>query len=895
MDRPQWLDTTVSKSKKALEAELKLRKIRSSFARKADTIQYIQKLAWAWEMPWRPEQAAVIHSFFEPNISEVIVQAIFGGGKTTMMLAIVSMIVLHNPELVSNIFICAFNLGIKNEIKKKLKSVGKINVSTFDSLIWKCCEQLAYPDLKLLNFETKRRFVRENLEHLQPKSEIQYVFVDETQDLEKQCYPILKVLYPNAKFMFVGDVFQSIQKEPRESMMWFLLNRVSTRSQKVFKMMDTPRVPVPILDEIKEALVQYYPEFQSTILQWKSSSTFQKPTKVTWVSFQNYQAVNAKILEKLSEVAHQDTMILTFSSAITVRGSLGDIARFRKFLTNNGILLNPNHKRMLDDRLFLTTANSSKGLERKHVYCILTFPLELAFANFSNDLVMNLITVALSRCKEDITFFVPNYTDRFSKVLDCFSNCPKPSEKPIEKPNKQKRQVNSQKECHSFDYDPKDMLEMLQKEHSVTEILRQGILKYETRQLILRYIRQHQSWDIPTSSVETIRTEEDCALTGLIFESLLLSLWTGKFQYSNFAAIQHHSVFSHHVEKIKKCEKMYHHYIKTHPITSESVRFKGSFLYAQLQLFAHQKIWIHADTKKNTLLYQRWKTIMPALKGIVIPNGIPIKTQVNSSMPLLKGIMDAARIPKSEEKESMDIFEIKASRASDWKESTLLQATLYGIMNGKAFFNTFLINVFSKQAKLYKVYLKKDLMWLRSQIVQDMINWNLNCYLAKNVTHFQKNPNENQIIIKASDSLFVEGIYNTLEKKWDEFTIGEFIGITKTRLVTLVERCSTNLESQEVPEPVPLLDQLRQTLEKYKKVYHVRTIYGGHFLCQHLDYYNYDITPLFSPKQDWNDFVEKTFLGKELESIKLDWTCSSHCLALTICSLVTSSEYLLVE
>jgi len=134
-----------------------------------------------------------------------------------------------------------------------------------------------------------------------------------------------------------------------------------------------------------------------------------------------------------------------------------------------------------------------------------------------------------------------------------------------------------------------------------------------------------------------------------------------------------------------------------------------------------------------------------------------------------------------------------------------------------------------------------------------------------------------------------------LEKKWDEFTIGEFIGITKTRLVTLVERCSTNLESQEVPEPVPLLDQLRQTLEKYKKVYHVKTIYGGHFLCQHLDYYNYDITPLFSPKQDWNDFVEKTFLGKELESIKLDWTCSSHCLALTICSLVTSSEYLLVE
>ena len=897
MQKPAWLNTD-SKTKKTLEGELKLRKIRSSFARKDDTIKFIQNLAWAWNLPWRTEQASVIQSFFEPHFSEIIVQAIFGGGKTTMMLAIISMLVLNNTDIANNIFVCAFNLGIKNEIKKKLKNVGKIHVSTFDSLIWKCCEQLQYVDLKLLNFETKRRFVRENLDKLVPYNDVQFVFVDETQDLEKQCYPIFKKLFPNAKFMFVGDVFQSIQKEPRESLMWYLLNRVSTRSQKVFKMMDTPRVPLSILEEIKEALVQYYPEFQSTIEQWKSSSTFKSPTKVTWVSFSNYQFVNTQILKKLTEVPHNDTMILTFSSAITVRGSLGDIARFRKFITNNGIDINPNHKRMLDDRLFLTTANSSKVLERKHVLCILTFPLELAFANFSNDLVMNLITVALSRCKQDITFYVPNYTDRFSKVLDCFSKCPRPTEKPILKladpKQKQKRKANPLKECHSFDYNPKDMMEMLQKEHSVTEILRQSILRYETRQLLLRYIRQHQSWDLPVSSVETIRTEEECALTGLIFESLILSLWTGRFQFSNFGAIQHHSVFSNHIENIQKREKSYHQFIKKYPrINNESIRFHGSFLYAQLHLYAHQKIWIEANSTRNAILYKRWKTILPSLQGVVVPNSNQIKVQVNASMPLLKGIMDASRVPKAEEKDSMDIFEIKASRASDWKEKTLLQATLYGIMNGKAFFNTYLINVFSKQAKLYKVYLKKDLMWLRSQITQDIINWNLNCYLAKNVTHSQKEPKPGQIVINSSESLFVEGTYDRLEKKWIEFTICEFMGITKTRLVTLMEKEMTNLEGDE--KPIPLLEQLETVLEKYRKIYNIKTVYGGFFACQQLDITKYNIIPLFSQEMEWQDFVEKMFLGKKEEEIKLDWTCSSHCLALTICSLVTSTEYLLLD
>ena len=125
-------------------------------------------------------------------------------------------------------------------------------------------------------------------------------------------------------------------------------------------------------------------------------------------------------------------MILTFSSAITVRGSLGDVSRVRRFFVENEIPVNANHKLMKDEAVFISTVNSSKGLERKHVFCLLTFPLELAFANFSSDILMNLLTVGLSRCKESIHFCIPSYMDRFSPILKNFKNCPKPTVRKVQ-------------------------------------------------------------------------------------------------------------------------------------------------------------------------------------------------------------------------------------------------------------------------------------------------------------------------------------------------------------------------------------------------------------------------------------------------------------------------------
>ena len=49
------------------------------------------------------------------------------------------------------------------------------------------------------------------------------LFLDECQDLEIQALGVFQTFFPKAKFIFVGDVLQSIQKEPRESLLWQLM------------------------------------------------------------------------------------------------------------------------------------------------------------------------------------------------------------------------------------------------------------------------------------------------------------------------------------------------------------------------------------------------------------------------------------------------------------------------------------------------------------------------------------------------------------------------------------------------------------------------------------------------------------------------------------------------
>jgi hypothetical protein len=95
---------------------------------------------------------------------------------------------------------------------------------------------------------------------------------------------------------------------------------------------------------------------------------------IEWRKLKSYKDIFDELKVFLNNHTPQEAMILTFSSAITVNGSMGDIARFRKYFSENGIQVNTNHKKMDPEKYFLTTANSSKGLERDYVICFLTFP-----------------------------------------------------------------------------------------------------------------------------------------------------------------------------------------------------------------------------------------------------------------------------------------------------------------------------------------------------------------------------------------------------------------------------------------------------------------------------------------------------------------------------------------
>ena len=165
---------------------------------------------------------------------------------------------------------------------------------------------------------------------LQPK----IIFIDEVQDLERNTINIFEQFYPNSKIVFAGDVFQSIQKEPRDSLLWFLLNQKTLDLSK-FYMNITPRVPKGILSNLKKTLTTYYPEFTKEIDGWKSTND-NSDAKVEWSRFYSYSQIFDIAKNKIKEYGEKNTMILTFSSAITVRGAMGDIARLRRnFLTDN--------------------------------------------------------------------------------------------------------------------------------------------------------------------------------------------------------------------------------------------------------------------------------------------------------------------------------------------------------------------------------------------------------------------------------------------------------------------------------------------------------------------------------------------------------------------------------
>ena len=117
------------------------------------------RLGWLYDFPWRDEQLSILKDFQGGMWQKFVIQAVFGGGKTTMILAMMFDLLLYQKCEPNEILVCAFNVAIKNEIKKKIKYAGKNLPRTFDSIVYEICKEMEYQDLKHPNFLEKRKFL----------------------------------------------------------------------------------------------------------------------------------------------------------------------------------------------------------------------------------------------------------------------------------------------------------------------------------------------------------------------------------------------------------------------------------------------------------------------------------------------------------------------------------------------------------------------------------------------------------------------------------------------------------------------------------------------------------------------------------------------------------------
>jgi hypothetical protein len=232
---------------------------KTTHSKKTEYYNYIEKLYWYKKFPWREEQLNVFNVFIENKYKHIVIQGIFGVGKSQMLLGLLFNAIMENKFKCNEIIYTAFNVCVKNEIKKKLSNYGikKIQISTFDSIVYKLCKYNNMPNYNEPNYEGRRKFLY-NSSFDTSFDYIKLVILDECQDLEIQALHLFKKAFPNAIFIFAGDILQSIQKEPKESILWQIMMNHDVYNLQDYKkifMYETPRVPINILNNIKSALV----------------------------------------------------------------------------------------------------------------------------------------------------------------------------------------------------------------------------------------------------------------------------------------------------------------------------------------------------------------------------------------------------------------------------------------------------------------------------------------------------------------------------------------------------------------------------------------------------------------------------------------------------------------
>ena len=770
--------------------------------------------------PWRNDQKDILNEFLKFEKKMYIIQGVFGSGKTSLLLGMLIQGILKNLFKPEEILFISFNISIRNEIKRKLKSYGissKVKVRTFDSIIYEICKISKYKYLDLPNFEGKRKFVYELCFNEEFKDILTHqprlIFLDECQDLEKSTLDILQYFYPKTRFVFAGDIFQSIQKEPRESILWYFMNIDKDINNDTFKysMHITPRVNPSILCSLKKSLKIYYPECTDTINKWKSGNTCSN-ADIEWKRLNSYTHIFEDLKLFLGDHKPDETMILTFSSAITVRGAMGDVARIRRFMGENGFKVNLDHKKLDPEAYFLSTANSSKGLERDYVIIFLTFPLERAFVHLSDDVIVNLITVALTRAKKKVIIYVPAYEDKFSRVLNLFENCPLPNKKRI-------RDGKTIKEFTFSDY--------IDIEHCPTELIRAGVIKYDTRIKIREHMKPFNFEKMFNSDISykaaPIPTEEERAFVGVLMENLITSIWVNYWpQISLDDKVKNNPMYCHIIKRISNNIGKYNAF-KNSNVFNDINHFHGIYLYSQCHIALSNKLFINLSDGLINNLKNYWGNLKTKIREIK-PIGKKLKIQAPVLMPYISGIADV--ISNNDEK-NMSIYEIKASQNREWIDDASLQIMIYALCCGKTWYRLHLLNPF-QNSKITYYFDTKKILTLRKMLTNDVLIYNTNSFMAKMYPVTKENEK-----IDVSNTLFLNilkdqnnkikqaTIINMLSPIKCEILYDKFVGnnLDKNKDMDKEDRYACESELTEIEIIEELKDILSSNMNKDKKIY----------------------------------------------------------------------------
>jgi len=182
---------------------------------------------------------------------------------------------------------------------------------------------------------------------------------------------------------------------------------------------------------------------------------------------------------------------------------------------------------------------------------------------------------------------------------------------------------------------------------------------------------------------------------------------------------------------------------------------------------------------------------------------------------------------EDEDEKTMCIYEIKASQNHEWKDDASLQIIIYALCCGKTWSKLTLLNPF-QNSKVHYHFDTKNIMFLRKQLTNDILIYNLNSFMSKTYPITKKNKklsvnntmflnimrNENGNITQAS-------IINMLSPIKSEIIYNKYVssGMKKTKKMTKEQKyaCESELSEEELIQE--LKDILHSEVNKSKVIW----------------------------------------------------------------------------